>query len=78
MTIIDTTLYANGALRLSRHGAGRGGDVLVDTVSGKQIELPPTIDIDLLDLGIEQMADAGVRPSTIMARIALVHGLTPH
>jgi hypothetical protein len=29
MTIIDTTLYANGALRLSRHGAGRGGNVLM-------------------------------------------------
>lgn len=31
MTIIDTTLYANGALRLSRHGAGRGDTVLQRT-----------------------------------------------
>jgi hypothetical protein len=36
MTIIDTTLYANGALRLSRHGAGRGGNVLMHIASGAQ------------------------------------------
>jgi hypothetical protein len=36
MTIIDTTLYADGALRLSRHGAGRGGNVLMHVASGQQ------------------------------------------
>lgn len=40
MTLIDTTLYADGALRLSRHGAGKGGDVLAHTATGKQLELP--------------------------------------
>lgn len=39
MTIIDTTLYADGALRLSRHGAGRGGNVLMHVKSHRQIEL---------------------------------------
>jgi hypothetical protein len=36
MTIIDTTLYANGALRLSRHGAGKGDTVLTHVASGRQ------------------------------------------
>lgn len=36
MTIIDTTLYANGALRLSRHGAGKGDTVLVHVPSARQ------------------------------------------
>lgn len=36
MTIIDTTLYADGHLRLSRHGASRGGTVLLRTWDGKQ------------------------------------------
>ena len=40
MTIIDTTLYANGALRLSRHGAGRGGNVLTHVPSGEQVSIP--------------------------------------
>lgn len=44
MTIIDTTLYANGALRLSRHGAGRGGTVLMHVPSGKQIDVPAEIE----------------------------------
>lgn len=29
MTIIDTTNYLNGTLRLSRHGRGRGGNILM-------------------------------------------------
>jgi hypothetical protein len=39
MTIIDTTLYCNGELRLARHGAGRGGNVLVHVPSGDAIAL---------------------------------------
>ena len=39
MTIIDTTLYADGALRLSRHGAGRGDTVLLRTWDSKQITI---------------------------------------
>lgn len=42
MTIIDTTLYANGALRLSRHGAGRGGNVLTLVATGESLELTDT------------------------------------
>lgn len=44
MTIIDTTLYANGALRLSRHGAGRGGTVLHLIETGEQLDIPDEID----------------------------------
>ena len=38
MTILEPLLYANGALRLTRHGAGRGDTVLVydDTTFGRQ------------------------------------------
>ncbi len=39
MTIIDTTLYCNGELRLARHGAGRGGNVLTLVATGDQISL---------------------------------------
>lgn len=39
MTIIDTALYANGALRLSRHGAGHGDTVLTRTWDGKSLTL---------------------------------------
>lgn len=49
MTIIDTTLYANGALRLSRHGAGKGGNVLVHVASGQQVEIT--------DEGAERIAE---------------------
>jgi len=39
MTIIDTTNYLNGKLRLSRHGAGTGGNVLLHVESGDTLEL---------------------------------------
>lgn len=39
MTIIDTTTYCNGELRLAKHGAGKGGNVLLHVPSGRQIEL---------------------------------------
>jgi hypothetical protein len=41
MTIIDTTLYANGALRLSRHGAGKGGNILVHVATDEQFTVHP-------------------------------------
>jgi len=47
MTIIDTTLYANGALRLSRHGAGRGGNVLTLVHSDNHTE-----QLQLTDQGV--------------------------
>lgn len=43
MTILEPVLYANGALRLTRHGAGRGGNILVlerDDGTTDQVELP--------------------------------------
>lgn len=39
MAHIDITLYANGALRLSRHGKGRGGNVLMHVASGRQVNV---------------------------------------
>jgi hypothetical protein len=48
MTIIDTTLYCNGELRLARHGAGRGGTVLVHTATGKQFTVPDNETDDLV------------------------------
>lgn len=38
MTIIDTTLYANGALRLTDHGPRGGGLVLVHTRTNGRTE----------------------------------------
>lgn len=54
MTIIDTTLYANGALRLSRHGAGRGGNVLriegaLDGGTDEQFTVSPDVLLGDLD-----------------------------
>lgn len=50
MTIIDTTIYANGALRLSRHGAGKGGDVLVLEHDGRtsQFDVKPGLTREML------------------------------
>jgi len=39
MTIIDTTNHLNGTLRLSRHGAGRGGNVLMHVGTNSQCEI---------------------------------------
>jgi hypothetical protein len=62
MTIIDTTLYANGALRLSRHGAGRGGNVLVHVPSGKQLQIE---DADGAHYQITRMVELGWREGPI-------------
>jgi hypothetical protein len=59
MTIIDTTLYANGALRLSRHGAGRGGNVLVHVASGRQVQLTD-VTADEVDRTLTHPANIGV------------------
>lgn len=40
MTIIDTTLYANGALRMSDHGR-HGSVVLMCVPTGAQFTVPP-------------------------------------
>lgn len=42
MTILTPILYADGALRLTRHGRGRGDTVLMRTWDNRQI----TIDDD--------------------------------
>lgn len=49
MTILEPILYANGALRLTRHGAGKGGNVLVlEGEHTRQLDIPdqylPTLD----------------------------------
>lgn len=48
MTTIDTTLYADGALRLARHGAGKGGTVLMLTATGEQVDIPDHIERDVV------------------------------
>lgn len=48
MTTIDTTLYADGALRLSRHGAGKGGTVLLLTATGAQVDIPEALERDVV------------------------------
>ena len=73
MTIIDTTLYANGALRLSRHGAGKGGDILVHTATGKQLELPE--DSDAAAIIADELAN-GYGPVAIFNEIARRYRLT--
>lgn len=42
MAHIDTYNYFNGELRLSRHGARRGGDVLMHVPTGRQLTLHPS------------------------------------
>lgn len=53
MAHIDITLYANGALRLTRHGRGRGGNVLMHAPTGEQCDVndshADTIDTILSD-----------------------------
>jgi hypothetical protein len=39
MTILEPILYANGALRLTRHGAGKGGNIFMHVPSGQQVEV---------------------------------------
>lgn len=39
MTHIDISNYANGRLRLSRHGANRGGNVFMNLVTGEQCDV---------------------------------------
>ena len=39
MTIIDTDTYFAGALRFSRHGLARGGNVLTHVASGRAITI---------------------------------------
>lgn len=40
MTTLTPILYADGALRLTDHGPRGGGVVLVETATGKQIDIP--------------------------------------
>ncbi len=40
MPTFDTYLYANGALRLTRHGDRAGGTVLMHVPSGQQFTVP--------------------------------------
>lgn len=40
MTILEPTLYADGALRLTDHGPRGGGIVLLSTLDGTQLDLP--------------------------------------
>ena len=53
MTTLDPILYANGALRLTRHGDRAGGTVLVytDSVTGtsRQFAVPDNETVDLQD-----------------------------
>jgi hypothetical protein len=47
MTILEPTLYANGALRLTRHGAGKGGNVLVHIPTGRQCNVSDHIAVSI-------------------------------
>lgn len=49
MTILEPTLYANGALRLTRHGAGKGDTVLVYVPTNSQFSVPDGETRDLTD-----------------------------
>lgn len=49
MTTLDPILYANGALRLTRHGKGRGETVLMHVPSGRQFSVPDSETRDLAD-----------------------------
>jgi hypothetical protein len=40
MTILEPTLYANGAIRVTDHGPRGGGIVVVHIASGLQIDVP--------------------------------------
>ncbi len=53
MTILEPTLYANGALRLTRHGAGRGGNILVLEVDGHGA----TEQVEISDDGADRIDD---------------------
>lgn len=76
MTIVDTTLYANGALRLSRHGAGRGGNILVHTASGQSVDLKDK-DASVVDERIKGMLGKGSSETAVFNYFAFVYG-APH
>jgi hypothetical protein len=66
MTIIDTAIYANGALRLSRHGAGRGGNVLVHVPTGQQFPIQDTV-LPMVVAGIKRSEEIGESSRSIFA-----------
>jgi hypothetical protein len=74
MTILEPILYANGALRLTRHGAGKGGNILVLEVDGEgtteQVELTDqgVLDFERLVAKYEQEACAEVALNETDAR----------
>jgi hypothetical protein len=47
MTILEPILYANGTLRLTRHGRGKGGNILMHVPTNSQCEIS--------DKGVEQI-----------------------
>lgn len=77
MTTIDTTLYANGALRLTRHGAGRGGNVLLLVNNGngrtEQCELTDA-KADELEAGFLQSGSAPIAMFDVIRSIHAIPG----
>ncbi len=67
MTIFEPTLYANGALRLTRHGPRGGGNILMHVPSGRQVEIA---DADKADYRIINMIQLGWRDGPIYDMIA--------
>ncbi len=67
MTILEPVLYANGELRLTRHGAGKGGNVLMHTLSNRQTGI---VDADKADYRITHMIQLGWRSGPIFDMLA--------
>lgn len=83
MTIIDTTLYADGALRLSDHGP-RGGGLVLKHEGGKQVDITyhnhdtGAIITPMLSREITAMVRCNYEPEVILEQIAQVFNTSPH
>ena len=69
MTILEPILYANGALRLTRHGAGKGDTVLLFTHHDGVVEQFTVPDAETRDLAddVETLCNRGVPVADVFA-----------
>jgi hypothetical protein len=75
MTIIDPILYANGALRLTRHGAGKGDTVLVLELGGSvrdQLEVADDL-TEPLQSNLEGLLEDGRSPVSAFAALTRLY-----
>lgn len=80
MATIETSLYADGALRLTDHGPQGGGVVLMNAQTGKQVDLPykdantGPILMTMLDVELRAMDRCRYEPAVIFERFSSMYG----